>query len=133
MRAALRQSEGVTPEGVRYTWRATPALSEMNELRGLGPMAVDALSQILLSKNARECQLAVRLMGAFDQSVVLAPMLKGVNNPDVPAACRSFLIAALREAPADVLKPVLDRAATDPDAKVRSEAVRQLENIKAGQ
>jgi hypothetical protein len=133
VRAALRRSEGVTAEGVRATWRATPTRSELDEVRKLGPGAVDALGELLLSQSARECQVAVRFMGAFDQSANLALMLGAVNNSNVQPACRSYLIAALRDAPGGLLTPALDRAAKDPDAGVRGAAARMLESLKAGQ
>jgi HEAT repeat protein len=125
----LRRSEIVTPEGV-VTRRVGVTEAEMKEVGAFGEAAVAPLTRLLLSKNVRECQLAVSFLGLFQSQVVFDSLVQAAENSGVPCGCRILALASLRDAPPSKLEPVLARLAVDPDEFVRSTAAELLSLVQ---
>jgi hypothetical protein len=129
-RQILRRSEGVSPEGVRLTWRALPTTAELEEVRQFGDAGIAVLTMSLRTQNARECQVSLRFLGYFKLEQVTKPLAAAVADQSVEASCREVSLRLLRDAPAEVVKPVLQAAVLDPAPGVRRAAEEMMARIK---
>jgi hypothetical protein len=130
MQQTLHRSEGVTPEGVRVTWRATPNAADLEEVRQFGDAGIKVLSELLPTQSPRECQVTLRFLGGFNSSAVVTPLVAAIGDQRIQSNCRELSLRMLRDAPPELLKPSLEKAVFDSDPGVRRAASEMLTRIK---
>ena len=127
------RSEGVTPEGIRVTWSGLPMLSEIKEVKQFGSRGVEVLTELLPSQNPRECQVTLRFLGNFHMDVITRAPVSAALDQRIQANCRELSVRLLRDAPMDVLKPLLQQALHDPSPGVRRVSAELLAQITTNQ
>ena len=124
-----RLDDGVfTVHGVRAQTKTPPSDAAVAEIKRYGDSAVPALDGYLHSKNPRERGVAMEFLGLLGGRRIVAPLQRVIQH-DPSATMRELALRWLTNAPTDLAKPIIRRAAkTDPDEKVRKTAKNILEN-----
>jgi len=127
IRHTIQKASFVTPDGLRVQTVARATNEEIKEIQGYGDAAVPILSEFLSSKDDREKDLAIRLLGILGGGRVVEPLARVVRTDTSPAA-REMAIRWLAQAPWDLASPVIFEAArNDADAAVRQTAQEVLD------
>lgn len=119
----LRQGEIRTDGVVSVMTRMPPSNSAVEEVKRYGDVAVPILVDYLQhSENARERELALRLLGLLGGSRIVAP-LREIILYDSSPSFRQLALRWITQAPWDQVSPIIREAAeTDLDERVREEA-----------
>ena len=127
IRHTIQKASFVTPDGLRVQTVARATNEEIKEIQGYGDAAVPILSEFLSSKDDREKDLAIRLLGILGGGRVVEPLARVVRTDTSPAA-REMAIRWLAQAPWDLASPVIFEAArNDAYAAVRQTAQEVLD------
>jgi len=126
IREILRSGEITTAEGQRIIIRVPPPQRDIEEIRSYGDDAVPVLAEFLKSEDAREYELAMRLLGALGGDRIIQPLRDVILLDPMPRK-RGFALSAITQAPWGKAALILRLAAkTDPDPHVRQIAKEML-------
>jgi hypothetical protein len=122
IRETIKQGEGTTVDGVKFTTRVPPSTENVEEIQRFGDKAVPVLEEHFWSKGGFEGVLALKFLGRLRGSRIVEPLKRVVEKSDSPAL-RELALYSLTQAPWDLAAPVIRNVAeTDPDAQVRGVA-----------
>jgi hypothetical protein len=128
IRETIKQGEGTTVDGVKFTTRVPPSDENVEEIKRFGDKAVPVLEEYFWSKDGFDGVLALRFLGLLGGSRIVEPLKRVVEKSDSPTL-RELALLWLTQAPWDLAAPVIRNVAeTDPDAKLRGVARDLLVN-----
>jgi hypothetical protein len=128
IRETVKQGEGTTVDGVKFTTRVPPSDENVEEIKRFGDKAVPVLDEYFWSKDGFEGVLALRFLGLLGGGRIVEPLKRVVEKSDSPTL-RELALLWLTQAPWDLAAPVIRNVAeTDPDAKLRGVARDLLVN-----
>ena len=122
IRDTLSHGEHYLPNGVKIWIRTNPSNEALEEVRGYGDSVIPILTEYLKSEDARECELAMRFLGALGGAKIVEPLNMVLLNHS-SASVRELALNWLAAAPWEMAAPIIERAAeSDVDLKVRDTA-----------
>jgi hypothetical protein len=118
----MKRGEMTLPEGTAVIFRTYPNTNDIEEVMSYGDEAVAVLADFIKSDNAREYELAMRLLSHLGGERIVEP-LSNLILSDPSARRREYALRALTQAPWERAEPIFRVAAeSDQDANVRTVA-----------
>ena len=126
IRETLSQGEHYLANGIKIWTRTKPSNETLEEVRSYGDPVIPILSEYLKSEDARECELAMRFLGALGGTKNVEPLrMVLLNHPS--AGVRELALHWLAAARWEMAAPIIERTAeSDVDLKVRNTAADMI-------
>jgi hypothetical protein len=128
IRENIRQGEGATVDGIKFSTRVPPSLQNIEEIKRYGERAIPVLEEYLWAEAGREGDLALRFLSLLGGNRIVEPLRRVVEKSPSPSR-REGALRGLSQAPWDLAFPIIRNAAeADPDPRVREVAREFLNN-----